>query len=139
MGKELELEPGERILEEQSRYTLQGTGKLKYPVHTKCIITDRRFIYFDPGKGALLHSQFGLLGLLLRKLAKGKPMSLPLKGMRVARGKYYRNKKILELKTLDGASIFLDRFEKSLEWFRGVLENNGVSLSQTSEEEWHIL
>ena len=141
MGKkvELSLEPGENVLEEQYRYSLHGDGKLKQPVRTKCIITDRNFIYFDPGKGALLHSQFGLLGLLLRKLAQGKPMNLPLKGMKISRGKYFKNKKLLELTSADERTILLDNFDKSLAWFRGVLENNGMSLSQTAEEEWHIL
>ena len=141
MGKktELVLEPGERVLEEQPRYSLHGDGKLKHPVRTKCVITDRNFIYYDPGKGALLHSQFGLLGLLLRKLAQGKPVNLPLKGMKVARGKYFKNKKLLELTSVDEKTILLDNFDKSLSWFRGVLESNGISLSQTAEEEWHIL
>jgi len=136
MGKKLELEPGERILEETSRFMLQGRGKLKYPVHAKCIITDRRFVYFDMGKMTPFYLQ---LGILIKLLVKGTPVSMPLSGLMVGRGKYYKNKKILELKTLDGTSVFLDRFEKSLDWFRGVLQNNGISLSQTGEEEWHIL
>lgn len=141
MGKkvELSLEHGENVLEEQFRYSLLGEGKLKQPVRTKCVITDRNFIYFDPGKGALLHSQFGLLGLLLRKLAQGKPVSYPLKGMKVARGKYFKNTKLLALTSTDERTILLDNFDKSLAWFRGVLESNGISLSQTAEEEWHIL
>jgi len=133
------LEPGERVLEEQSRYSLRGDGKLKTPVYTKCVVTDRRFIYFDPGKGALFHSQFGLLGLLLRKLAKGTPVDFSLKGMKITRGKYFKNKKLLELTSADERTILLDNYDKSLAWFRGVLENNGISMSQTAEEEWHIL
>lgn len=136
MAERYVLDPDERELVKTNRFTLQGKGKLRYPVHTKCVLTNKRFIYHDWGKLAPFQTQ---MGILLRLLVKGKPVSLPLKGMRIARGKYYRNSKLLELTAPDGTTVMLDRYDKTLDWFRKSLENGGIGLSQTAEEEWHIL
>jgi hypothetical protein len=99
------------------------------------VITDRRFVYFDLGKMAPLYLQ---LGFLLRMLVKGNPVSLPLEGMKISRGKYAKNKKLLGLKAVDGSVVLLDRFERSLEWLKDSLMSNGIGLTQTGEEEWQI-
>lgn len=134
MGKKLEFNPGENILVDTKRSTLQGK-KIKYPVYTRCVLTDQRFVYFHLGKMAPLHLQ---LGILLRLLVKGNPVSLPLEGLKVSRGIYFKNKKLLELKAIDGSSVLLDRFEKSLEWLKDSLLSNGIGLTQTGEEEWQV-
>lgn len=134
MGKKLELNPGENLLVETHRFTLQGK-KIKFPVHCKCFITDQRFIYHDLGKMAPFHMQFGLL---IKLMVKGKPVSLPLEGLKVSRGKYGINTKIVELKALDGTTVFLDKFEKSLNWLKEVLLSNGIGLTQIGEEEWQV-
>ncbi len=134
MGKKLELNPGENVLVDTKRSTLQGK-KVKFPVYTRCVLTDQRFVYFHLGKMAPLYLQ---LGFLLRLLVKGNPVSLPLEGLKVSRGKYAKNKKLLELKSIDGSAVLLERFEKSLEWLRDSLLSNGVGLTQTGEEEWQV-
>lgn len=134
MGKKLELYPGENILVDAKRSTLQGK-KVKFPVYSRCVLTDQRFVYFDLGKMAPLHMQ---LGILIMLLVKGNPVSLPLEGLKVSRGKYARNKKLLELKAIDGSVVLLSGFEKSLEWFRDSLLSNGLGLSQTGSEEWQV-
>jgi len=134
MGKKLELRPGENILVDTGRFTLQGK-KVKFPVHTRCVLTDQRFVYFHLGKMVPFYFQ---MSFLLRIFIKGTPVSLPLEGMKVSRGKYVRNKKLLELKAIDGSAILLDRFEKSLEWFRDSLNSNGIGFTQTAEEEWRV-
>lgn len=78
------------------------------------------------------------LGFLLRILVKGNPVSLPHEGLKVSRGKYAKNKKLLELKTVDGSAVLLERFEKSLEWLKDSLMNNGIGLTQTGEDEWQV-
>ncbi len=78
------------------------------------------------------------LGFLLQLLVKGKPVSLPLNNLKVSRGKYAKNTKLLLLFTEDGKEIFLDRFEKSLKWLQEILLQNGISLSQLADEEWRI-
>ena len=134
MGKKLELNPGETVLVDTRRSTLQGK-KVKFPVYTRCILTDRRFIYFHLGRMAPLYLQ---LGFLLQLLFKGNPVYLPLEGLKVSRGKYARNTKLLELKGIDGSEVLLNGFEKSLEWFRYSLMSNGIGLNQTGEETWQI-
>jgi len=129
-----QLNPDERVFEDTKRFTIQG-GKVKFPVRCRCIVTDQRFIYHDLGKMAPFHFQ---LGFLIQLLVKGKPVSLPLRNLSVSRGKYAKNKKLLRLSTEDGREILLDKFEKSLEWLKNVLSQNGVGLSQTAEEEWRI-
>lgn len=134
MAKKLELNPGENILLDEKRYGLQGK-RIKFPVRSRCVITDQRFINYDLGRMAPFYMQ---LGFLLRPLAKGKPVSLPLDGLIVRRGKYFKNSKLLELKAQDGTTVLLDRFEKSLEWLRDNLMSNGIGMDQTGEEEWRI-
>ncbi|RKZ07649.1 hypothetical protein DRQ25_11045 [Candidatus Fermentibacteria bacterium] len=134
MGKKLELYPGENILVDTKRSTLQGK-KVKFPVYSRCVLTDQRFVYFDLGKMAPFHMQ---LGILIMLLVKGNPVSFPLEGLRACRGKYARNKKLLELKAIDGSVVLLNSFEKSLEWFRDSLLSNGIGLSQAGEEEWQV-
>lgn len=134
MAAKMELNPGESILVDSKRYTLQGK-KIKFPVNTRCVVTDQRFIYFHLGKMVPFHMQFGFL---IRLMIKGKPVSLPLEGMKVGRGTYFKNTKILELKSIDGNSVLLDKFEKSLDWLKEALMPNGIGLSQISEEEWQI-
>ncbi|MCK4505952.1 MAG: hypothetical protein KAW14_10060 [Candidatus Aegiribacteria sp.] len=134
MAAKMKLNPGENILVDSKRFALQGK-KVKFPVRTRCIVTDQRFIYFDLGKMAPFHMQ---LGLLIMLLVKGKPVSLPLEGMKVGRGTYFKNKKILELKAIDGTTVLLDKFEKSLDWLKEALLSNGIGLSQVGEEEWQV-
>lgn len=129
-----ELDPGETVYVDTNRYTLQG-NKVKFPVYCRCILTSKRFVFFDMGKMAPFHFQ---LGFLLRLMVKGKPVSLPLRDLKLSRGRYAKNSKILSLSTSDGKEIFLDRYEKSLEWFREALVQNGIGLSQTAEEEWRV-
>jgi len=78
------------------------------------------------------------LGILIQLMMKGKPVSLPLSGLKVSRGKYARNSKLLSIATDQGAEVLLDRFDKSLEWLEELLSSNGASLTQTGEEEWRI-
>lgn len=134
MAAKIELSPGENILVDSKRSTLQGK-KMKFPVHTRCIVTDQRFIYFNLGKMAPFHMQFGFLIMLL---VKGKPVSLPLEGLKVGRGTYFKNKNILELKSIDGNNVLLDRFEKSLDWLKEALMPSGIGLSQIGEEKWQV-
>ena len=134
MAAKMKLNPGENILVNSKRFTLQGK-KVKFPVRTCCIVTDQRFIYFDLGKMAPFHMQ---LGLLIMLLVKGKPVSLPLEGLKVGRGTYFKNKKILELKAIDGTAVLLEKFEKSLDWLKEALLSNGIGLSQIGEEEWQV-
>jgi len=129
-----ETNPGERVFADTNRYTLQGS-KVKFPVYSRCIVTDQRFVYFDMGKMAPFHFQ---LGFLLRLMVKGKPVSLPLRNLKLSRGKYAKNNKILLASAEDGREVLLDRYEKSLEWFRNVLMQNGIGLSQIAEEEWRV-
>jgi hypothetical protein len=130
----LELNPDESILADQTRCMLQGK-KIKFVVWTRCVVTDQRFIWFDLGKMAAMHLQ---LGILLRLLIKGKPVSMPLDGLRISRGKYALNTKILTITSPDGSEVLLDRYEKTLEWLQNLLAENGMSMSQTAEEEWTI-
>jgi len=78
------------------------------------------------------------LGILIMLLVKGNPVSFPLEGLKASRGKYARNKKLLELKAIDGSVVLLSGFEKSLEWFRDSLLSNGIGLAQTGSEEWQV-
>ncbi len=128
------LDPGERVLVDVKRYGLQGK-KVKFPVRSRCMITDRRFIHYDLGRMALFYMQ---LGFLLKPLVKGNPVSLPLDGLIVGRGKYFKNRNILELKAQDGTVVLLDRLDRSLEWFRDAMMSSGIGLSQTGEEEWRV-
>jgi hypothetical protein len=134
MGKKFELNPGENIIVDTKRSSLQGK-KVKFPVHSRCILTDQRFVYFDLGKMAPFHMQ---LGILIMLLIKGNPVSLTLEGLKISRGKYAKNTKLLELKAIDGSVVLLNRFERSLEWFRDSLLGNGIGLTQTGEEEWQV-
>jgi hypothetical protein len=129
-----ELQPDERVLWEGRRFSLQGR-RIKFPVSSRNVVTDRRIIHYRLGRMAPFHVS---MGLLLRLLVKGKPVSLPLEGLRVYRGKYVKNNKILALRAADGTEVLLDRFEKTLDWLRNTLETNGISLSQTGEEEWEV-
>ena len=129
-----ELQPDEKVLWEGRYYGLQGK-RVKFPVSTKNVITNRRLIHYHLGKMAPLYNG---LGFLLRLLVKGKPISLPLDGMMVSRGKYVKNNKLLSLQTADGTQVLLNNFEKSLDWFRSTLEASGISLSPLGEEEWQV-
>ena len=129
-----QLQPDEKVLWEGGYYGLQG-GKVKFPVSTKNVITNRRLIHYHLGKMAPFYNG---LGILLRLLVNGKPMSMQLDGMKVSRGKYVKNKKLLSLKSVDGAEVLLSNFDKTLNWLRNILETNGISLTPTGEEEWRI-
>lgn len=126
--------PDERVFIDTKRYSLQGK-KIKFPVRSRIVVTNRRFVYHDLGKMAPFHMQ---LGILIQLMVKGKPVSLPLNNLKVSRGRYAKNTKILCIATDDGRELFLDRFEKSLEWLREVLAANGANLTQISEEEWRV-
>ncbi len=128
------INPGERVFADTNRYTLQG-NKVKFPVYTRCIVTDQRFVCFDMGKMAPFHFQ---LGFLLRFMVKGKPVSFPLRNLKLSRGRYAKNNKILLVSTEDGRELFLDRYEKSLEWVQSVLLQNGIGLSQIADEGWRV-
>jgi len=129
-----ELNPGEQVFSDTSRYAIQGK-KVKFPVHCRCIVTNQRFVYFDLGKMAPFHFQ---LGILLRLLVKGKPVSSPLSDIRISRGKYAKNKRLLSISAENGNEVLLDNFEKTFEWFQNALLQNGLSLMQTGEEEWRL-
>lgn len=128
------LQPGERVLWKGRRFSLQS-GRLEFPVRSRNVVTDRRFIHYRLGKLAPLYVS---LGLLLRLLLKGKPVSLPLEGMKVYRGKYGRNRKILAPRSQDGTEVLLDRFEKTLKWLRDTLQAHDISLAPTAGEEWEV-
>lgn len=127
-------DPDEMVFADTRRYSLQGK-KIKFPVWSRCVVTNRRFVYHDLGKMAPFYMQ---LGFLIKLMVKGKPITLPLKDLKVSRGRYAKNSKLLSLVSQDGTELLLDRFEKSLEWFQGVLNENGVNLTQTGEEEWRV-
>jgi len=127
-------DPDEMVFADTSRYTLQG-ARVKFPVRCRCVVTNRRFVYHDLGKMAPFHMQ---LGILIQLLVKGKPVSLPLRNLKVSRGKYARNSKLLSLSTDDGSEILLDSYAKSLEWLQGVLADNGIGMRQTAGEEWRV-
>ena len=127
-------DPDERVFADTRRYTLQGS-KVKFPVMSRCVVTNRRFVFHDMGKMAPFHMQ---MGFLIQLLVKGKPVSLPLKNLKVSRGKYARNMKLLSLSAEDGREVLLDRYEKSLEWFSELLAANGAGLTQMAEEEWRV-
>ncbi len=131
---DFEIYPGERVFADTKKYTLQG-NKVKFPVRCRCVITDQRFVYFDMGKMTPFHFQFGFL---LRLLIKGKAVSFPLHTIKLSRGKYAKNKRTVSVKDDDGREILLDNFDKTIQWFQGVLQQNGMSLNQTGEEEWRI-
>jgi hypothetical protein len=128
-----EINQGEKVLTDTNRFTLQGSS-VKFPAYCRCIITDQRFVYFDYGKMAVLHLFLGLV----RYTVKGKPVSFPLKEIRLSRGHYARNTRTLSIATADGREILLDDFDKTLHWFKTVFERNGMGLLQTGEEEWSI-
>ena len=127
-------EPDERVFADTRRYTLQGK-KIKFPVRSRVVVTDRRFVYHDLGKMAPFHMQ---LGILIQLMVKGKPVSLPLNGLKVSRGSYAKNSKLLSITSIDGKEVLLDRFDRSLEWLQEVLASGGANLTQTSEEEWRV-
>lgn len=129
-----ELNPGERVFAEAQRFTLQGS-KVKFPVRCRCIVTDQRFVYFNMGKMAPFHFQ---LGFLLKLLIKGKPVSISLHNLKLSRGHYAKNKRTLSIAADDGEEVLLDNFDKSLEWVKNALTQNGASLTQTGEEEWRV-
>ncbi len=133
MGK-FTPDPDERVFTEKRRYTLQG-GRIKFPVDCRCILTDRRFVFHDLGKLAPLYMQ---LGILLKLLIRGRPVSLPYGSIKLSRGTYGRNSKMLLVASDDGNSVLLDGFDKSLEWIRTTLEENGMGLVQTGGEEWRL-
>jgi len=126
--------PGEIVFADTYRYTIQG-NKIKFPVRCRIVVTNQRIVYFDMGKMAPFYFQ---LGFLLQLLVKGRPVSLPLGNLKVSRGKYAKNTKLLLLSTDDGKEVFLDRFEKSFKWFQDTITQNGVGLSQLAEEEWRV-
>jgi hypothetical protein len=129
-----ELNPGERVFTDASRFAIQGK-KIKFPVHCRCILTNERFVYFDLGKMAPFYLQ---LGFLLRLLVKGKPVSSPLHCLKISRGIYAMNKRLLSISAEDGYEILLENFDKTFEWFQNALLQNGSNLIQTGEEEWRI-
>lgn len=129
-----ELDPGEISFADTKRYFLQGK-KIKFPVRSRIIVTNRRLIYFDIGKMAPFYFQ---LGFLLQLLVKGKPVALDLNNLKLSRGRYVKNNKLLLLSTEDGKEVFLDRFEKSFSWLQDILGQNGAGLSQLADEEWRV-
>jgi len=130
----LVFNPDENVFVDQWRFMLQGK-RIKFPVLSRCVLTDQRFVYFDLGKAVALYVQ---IGFLMRLFIKGKPVSMPLNGLVLSRGKYAMNKKILSITTSDGTEALLDRYEKSLEWFQNALAEHGLSMTQTGEEEWVV-
>ncbi len=131
----LVLEPGEKMLSSTRRMMYQGGGRAKFAVHARCALTDRRFVYWDLGRMAAVHLQ---LGILLQLLVKGRPVSLPLQGLRISRGKYGLDGKVFRVEAEDGTTVMLSRFRKTMEWFRSTLEKEGFALGQTGEEEWRV-
>lgn len=127
-------DPDEQVFADRRRYTLQG-GKIKFPVDCRCVLTNRRFVFHDLGKMALLYTQ---LGILLKLLIRGKPVSLPFGTVTVSRGTYARNSRLLQVSSDNGSAVLLDNFDKSLEWMRSALEENGMGLVQTGEEVWRL-
>lgn len=127
-------DPDERVFSDKRRYTLQG-GRIKFPVDCRCVLTDRRFVFHDLGRMAPLYTQ---LGILLKLLIRGRPVSLPFGTITISRGTYARNKRMLLVSSDDGNEVLLDNFDKSLEWFRTALEQNGMGLVQTGEEVWRL-
>lgn len=127
-------DPDEKILADRRRYTLQG-GRIKFPVDCRCVLTDRRFVFHDLGRMAPLYMQ---LGILLKLLIRGRPVSLPFGTITVSRGTYARSNRMLLLCSDDGNTVLLDNFDKSLEWMRTALEENGMGLVQTGEEVWRL-
>lgn len=129
-----ELQPDEKVLWEGRLYGLQGK-KVKFPVRTRNVITNRRLIHNHLGRMAPFYNG---LGILLRLLVKGRPVSLPLDGMRVSRGRFVKNDKLLSLRSIDGTEVLLDNFDRSFDWLRNTLETNGISLLPVGEEEWQV-
>lgn len=127
-------DPDEKVFADKRRYTLQG-GRIKFPVDCRCVLTNRRFVFHDLGKMGLLYTQ---LGILLKLLIRGKPVSLPFGCITVTRGTYGRNNRMLLVSSDDGSAVLLDNFDKSLEWMRTALEENGMGLVQTGEEVWRL-
>ena len=130
----LEFNPDESVFVDQWRFMLQGK-RIKFPILSRCVLTDQRFIYFDLGKAVPLYVQ---MGFLIRFFVKGKPVSMPLNGLVLSRGKYAMNKKILSVATSDGTEALLDSYEKSLEWFQNVLAEYGLSMYEIGEDEWMV-
>jgi hypothetical protein len=126
-------DPGERILKSGSIYTLQG-ARIKAPVYSRYILTDRRFIWHDMGRWAFLQSQ----GALWMLLVKGKPVSLPYSEMKITFGKYAMNKDLLLFSVPDGRGVLVGRREKTLDLFREALGQAGMSLVQNASEEWCV-
>lgn len=126
-------DPGEKVLKTGSIYTLQG-AKVKFPVFTRYVITDRRFIWHDVGKWAFIYSQ----GLLWQLIVKGRPVSFPYSEMIMTRGKYGMNKELLLLSVPDGRGVLLDRIEKTLQFFRETLNTSGLGIVQHSSDEWSV-
>jgi hypothetical protein len=126
-------DPGERIIRSGSIGSLQGS-KMKFPVHTRYYLTDRRFVWHDMGRWAFIHSQGALWMLLIR----GKPVSMPYSGMKITHGRYAMNKDLLLFSTPDGRGVLVSRREKTLEMLKEALGQAGISLVQNSSEEWCI-
>lgn len=144
MGKrEIEIMSGETVFVDEKRNTLQGT-KLVFWHKTRCVITDRRFIYFDCSKkGGLMFvaHMFGALGYLVRSLVKGEQVDIPLDGLKVSKGTFGGeriNQTLLELTAQDGKAVKLQKFDKSLDWFKEILTQNGMSLAMSGEDEWIV-
>lgn len=127
-------DPDEKVLKSGFLGTLQGGGRLKYPVSSRFYITNRRFVWHDLGKWAFLQTQ----GALWMLLVKGKPVSFLYSGMRITHGKYALNKDLLEFKAPDGRSVLVSRRDKTLEMFREALAPAGIGLVQNSSEEWSV-
>jgi hypothetical protein len=135
MAGRLQLEADEKVLKQGSLYTLQGGGRMKFPVNCRYVLTNRRFFYWDLGRWAPFHSQMGLIFLLM---VRGKPVGMPLDGLRLSRGTYGMNKKLALISATDGTSLLADRLEKVVELFREPLGTAGIGLTQTAAEEWQI-
>ncbi len=127
-----ELNPGERVFADTSRYTLQGS-KMKFPVHCRCVVTDQRFVYFNMGKMAPLHFQ---LGFFFRWMFKVNPAGFLFTILNCSGGIIEKTKGFFSIATDSGQEVLLENFDKSLEWFQNALTGNGVSFAQTGEEEW---
>jgi hypothetical protein len=133
MGK-FAPDPDEQVFIDRRMYTLQG-GKVKFPVDSRCVLTNRRFVYHSLGKMAPFYFQ---LGFLLKLLVHGKPESIPLESLSLSRGSYAMNKKLLLISSDDGSELLMDNFDKSLEWISSTLNENGMSLVQTGEDHWRV-
>ncbi len=127
-------DPDEQVLKKGRIPTLQGRGKVKFPVFADFVLTDRRLVCFDVGRWAPIHSQ----GILWQLIVKGTPVSLPHGETILTRGRYALNRNILLASAPAGTQFMLDGFDRTLKMLREALENAGLGMVQQGEETWTI-